>query len=195
MFEVLLPDEFSDADDATVVAAIEEYARAEAAVGARRLQAIAELAYRRVVQDDEERVYWACDFWDAAAAEVGAAMGIGHRAASREMQIGLALRDRLPKVAALYREGRLSSRLVSAITWRSHLVDDDKALRLIDDALAERATAWGPLSASGSTVTTRPRCGIPAIPPAVATCRSAHPTTSRAPPRCGAGCSPPMPRC
>jgi hypothetical protein len=147
MFEVLLPDEFSDADDATVVAAIEEYARAEAAVGARRLQAIAELAYRRVVQDDEERVHWACDFWDAAAAEVGAAMGIGHRAASREMQIGLALRDRLPKVAALYREGRLSSRLVSAITWRTHLVDDDKALRLIDNALAERATAWGPLSA------------------------------------------------
>ena len=133
------------ADDATVVAAIEEGARAEAAAGARRLAAIAELARRRVV-DDDERANWAFDGWASAAAEVAAAMTVGHRRASREMRIAVALRDRLPRVAALYMQGTLSSRVVSAITWRTQLVEDAEALALIDAALAEGATKWGPLS-------------------------------------------------
>jgi hypothetical protein len=136
--------EFSTADDATVVAAIEEGARAEAAAGARRLAAIAELARRRVA--DDERANWAFDGWASAAAEVAAAMTVGQRRASREMRIAAALRDRLPRVAALYMRGTLSSRVVSAITWRTQLVEDAEALALIDAALAEGATKWGPLS-------------------------------------------------
>ena len=65
----MFDSEFSTADDATVVAAIEEGARAEAAAGARRLAAIAELARRRVV-DDDERANWAFDGWASAATEV-----------------------------------------------------------------------------------------------------------------------------
>src|SRR3954466_13050166 len=137
--------EFSTADDATVVAAIEEGARAEAAAGARRLAAIAELARRRVV-DDDERVNWVFDGWASAAAEVAAAMTVGHRRASAQMRIAVALRDRLPRVAALYMQGTLSSRVVSAITWRTQLVEDADALALIDAALAEGANKWGPLS-------------------------------------------------
>ena len=137
--------EFSTADDATVVAAIEAGARAEAAAGARRLAAIAELARRRVV-DDDERANWAFDGWASAAAEVAAAMTVGHRRASAQMRIAVALRDRLPRVAALYMQGTLSSRVVSAITWRTELVEDADALALIDAALAEGATKWGPLS-------------------------------------------------
>ncbi|WP_210085587.1 DUF222 domain-containing protein [Mycobacterium sp. OAE908] len=136
--------EFSAADDATVVAAIEEGTRAEAAAGARRLAAIAELARRRVV--DDERADWAFDGWASAAAEVAAAMTVGQRRASKEMRIAAALRDRLPRVAALYMRGTLSSRVVSAITWRTQLVEDAEALALIDAALAEGATKWGPLS-------------------------------------------------
>jgi hypothetical protein len=137
--------EFSTADDATVVAAIEEGTRAEAAAGARRLAAIAELA-RRWVVDDDERSNWAFDGWASAAAEVAAAMTVGHRRASGQMRIAVALRDRLPRVAALYMRGTLSSRVVSAITWRTQLVEDADALALIDAALAEGATKWGPLS-------------------------------------------------
>jgi hypothetical protein len=137
--------EFSTADDATVVAAIEEGARAEAAAGARRLAAIAELARRRVV-DDDERANWAFDGWASASAEVAAAMTVGHRRASAQMRIAVALRDRLPRVAALYMQGTLSSRVVSAITWRTQLVEDADALALIDAALAEGANKWGPLS-------------------------------------------------
>lgn len=141
----MFDSEFSTADDATVVAAIEEGARAEAAAGARRLAAIAELARRRVV-DDDERANWAFDGWASAAAEVAAAMTVGHRRASAQMRIAVALRDRLPRVAALYMQGTVSSRVVSAITWRTQLVEDADALALIDAALAEGANKWGPLS-------------------------------------------------
>src|SRR3954454_3087757 len=141
----MFDSEFSTADDATVVAAIEEETRAEAAAGARRLAAVAELARRRGA-DDDGRANWAFDGWASAAAGVPAAMTVGHRRASREMRIAVALRDRLPRVAALYMHGTLSSRVVSAITWRTQLVEDADALALIDAALAEGANKWGPLS-------------------------------------------------
>ena len=101
---------------------------------------------RRRVDEDDERALWAFDPWDSVAAEVASAMNIGHRRASGQMRIAQALRDRLPRMAALYRKGELSSRIVSAITWLTHLVEDEQALALIDAALADRATAWGPLS-------------------------------------------------
>jgi hypothetical protein len=145
IIETMFDSEFSKADDATVVAAIEEGTRAEAAAGARRLAAIAELARRRV-DDDDEQAKWAFDGWASAAAEVAAAMTVGHRRASAQMRIAFALRDRLPRLAALYAQGTVSSRVVSAITWRTQLVEDPDALALIDAAVAEGATRWGPLS-------------------------------------------------
>lgn len=92
MFE----SEFAGVDDAAVVAAIEHCARAEAAAAARRLAAIAELTRRRVGADDEDRrAFWACDWWDCAAAEVGAAMNISQRRALGQMRIAETLRDHL----------------------------------------------------------------------------------------------------
>ena len=133
------------ADDAVLVAAIEDGARAEAAAGARQLAAIAELLRRRV-DDDDERSMWAFDPWDSVAAEVASALNVGHRRAWARCGSPLALRDRLPRVEALYRQGVLSSRIVSSITWLTHLVEDEQALALIDAALADRAPKWGPLS-------------------------------------------------
>ena len=101
---------------------------------------------RRRVNENDERVLWAFDAWDSVAAEVGAAMAVGSRRASKEMRIAEALRDRLPQVAALARKGALSSRLVSAITWGTRLVDDAEAVAMIDAAIAERATRWEVLS-------------------------------------------------
>ena len=131
--------------DDELVAAIEAGARQEAIVGARRLAAIAELTKRRV-DDDDERSMWAFDPWDSAAAEVASALNVGHRRASGQMRIALALRDRLPQIAALYRKGELSSRIVSTITWLTQLVEDEQALAMIDNELADRATNWGRLS-------------------------------------------------
>ena len=145
IFECMFDSEFATATDAELIAAIEEGARAEAAEAARQLAAIAELTRRRVDEDDE-RALWAFDAWDSAVAEVASALTVGHRRASGRMRIAMALRDRLPKVAALHRLGQLNSRLVSTITWSTRLVDDEHALALIDEAVADRATHWGALS-------------------------------------------------
>ncbi|BCI51873.1 hypothetical protein NIIDNTM18_11510 [Mycolicibacterium litorale] len=137
-------DEFSDA---ALVAAIEESARTEAQAGAARLAAVAELASRRRVDaGDDERQLWVCDPWAATAAEISAAMGISAYAASKEMCIALAVRDRLPMVGALYAEGRISSRMVTAITWRTRLVAEGAPLQQIDAAIAEAVRGWGVLS-------------------------------------------------
>ncbi len=141
----MFDSEFAAAGDGELIAAIEDGARAEAAAGARRLAAIAELVRRRV-DDDDDRAMWAFDPWDGVAAEVAAALHVGHRRASGQMRIAVALRDRLPTVAALHLKGALSPRIVSAITWATHLVEDEQALALIDAAVADRATRWGPLS-------------------------------------------------
>ncbi len=147
MCEYVLPDpgELHRADDGAVVAAIEDCARAEAAAAARRLSAIAELTRRRTASD--QRANWACDEWDAAAAEVAAALGLSHGRASGQMHLSLAL-HRLPEVAAMFLTGRLDARLMSVIAWRTYLVRDPDATRLIDAALAEHAPGWGPLSAT-----------------------------------------------
>jgi Domain of unknown function (DUF222) len=141
----MFDSEFTAADDAELIAAIEDGARAEAVAAARRLAAIAELVRRRV-DDEDDRAMWVFDPWDSVAAEVAAALHVGHRRASGQMRIAVALRDRLPTVAALFGNGALSPRVVSTITWCTQLVDDNEALGLIDAAVAERATGWGPLS-------------------------------------------------
>jgi hypothetical protein len=140
MFDTL----FRAASDAEVVAAIEEWAGAEARAAARRLAAIAELVRRRCGDDD--RAHWACDAWDATAAEVSAALGIMHGRASGQMHLGQALCRRLPRVAALFMAGRLSYRIFAAIAWRTDLVQDEEAIALIDSAIADNFGRWGPMS-------------------------------------------------
>src|SRR5271154_1706793 len=106
MFEDLLRGgaALARADDAAVVAAITGWARAEAAASARRLAAIAELVRRRA-DGPVDCAQWSCDNWDAMAAEVAAAQGISHGMASGQMYLAVALRDRLPQVAAQFAPG------------------------------------------------------------------------------------------
>jgi Domain of unknown function (DUF222) len=137
---------FDTVDDAALIAAIAEATRTEAAAAALRSVMIGELASRRVGDDqDDPRAWWTCDAWDSAAAEVAAAMNISHRKASAQMRIAETLRDHLPKMFALFRQGLLSSRVISAITWRTRLITDDEVWARID-ALAERVQTFGPLS-------------------------------------------------
>lgn len=133
------------AGDAVVVEAIADLARQEARVAAQRVAAIGEMVRRRC--GDDERAYWACDDWDAAAAEIGAVLQISRGRASGEMHLSLSLRYRLPKVAALFAEGLISHRVCAAIVDRTDLIQDRTALELIDAAVAEHARSWGVLSA------------------------------------------------
>ncbi len=133
------------ASDAAVVAAIADLAREEAKTAARRIAAINELVRRRC--GDEESAYWACDSWDATAAEIGAALGVSRGRAFGDMHLGLSLRHRLPNVARLFAEGLISHRVCAAIVDRTDLIQDEAALGLIDTATAEHARSWGLLSA------------------------------------------------
>ncbi len=91
---------------------------------------------------------WSCDNWDAMAAEVAAAQGISHGMASGQMYLASALRDRLPRVAALFAGGTVSARLAASIVWHTDLIKDPETLQLVDEKLAEDATRYGPLSAN-----------------------------------------------
>jgi hypothetical protein len=138
---------FEEVDEAGLIATIEDATRSEAAAGSLRSAAIAELTARRIGDDmDDPRASWACDIWDSAAAEIAAAMNISHRKASGQMRIAETLRDHLPAVAALYRAGRLSARVISTITWRTRLITDDDVWASLDAEVAQRAQRWGPLS-------------------------------------------------
>jgi hypothetical protein len=147
MFDGALPEPaaLAGVDDAVLVGAIAGWARVSAAADARRLAAIADLERRRC-DDDDERNLWPCDPVDAAAAEVAAAMNIGHNRAVRELDLGVVLRDRLPQVNTLFKSGAVTAHLVSKIAWRTILVNDDDTVAQVDAEIAELATCWGPLS-------------------------------------------------
>jgi len=134
-------------DDASVVAAISGCAQVEAAAAAHRLAAIAELVHRRA-NGPTDCAHWSCDNWDAMAAEVAAAQGISHGMASGQMYLGVALRDRLPQIAALFAEGAISARLAATIVWHTDLIKDTETMRLVDTTLAEDAARFGPMSAN-----------------------------------------------
>ncbi len=80
------------------------------------------------------------------AGEVGAAQAISHGIASGQMYLATALRDRLPRVGAVFADGIISARLAATIVWHTDLIKDPQALRLVDKTLAHDATRFGPLS-------------------------------------------------
>ncbi|HEU0190649.1 MAG TPA: DUF222 domain-containing protein [Mycobacterium sp.] len=150
MFDTSVPDldELVGAHESMVIAAITGWARIEAAASARRLAAIAELVARRTDGDADYARWWACDDWDATAAEVGSALHVSHGKASAQMYLAAALRDRLPQVAQAFAEGLLSTQIVALIAWHTTLIQDPDALALVDKALAADAGGYGPLSAA-----------------------------------------------
>lgn len=150
MFEIeALPGvlELTAAADAGLIDAMRAAARCEAAIMARRLAAVAELFDRRLhAVDAAERQQWLIDGHEAVAAEVAAALGISRGRAAGAIRVATTLRDRLPKVAAVFADGRIDYRVVSAIVSRTWLVIEDADVAAIDAALAPQAARWGALS-------------------------------------------------
>ena len=131
--------------DVSTVDAMTHFARVEAVAASGRFVAIADLVALRV-DNQGDRQWWACDGWDAACAEVGAALGIGPKEASGQLSIAVALRYRLPKVAAVFADGGVSARTVGTICWRTRLVEDPNLMAVIDAALAGALKEWAGLS-------------------------------------------------
>ncbi|MEH3138205.1 MAG: DUF222 domain-containing protein [Mycolicibacterium neoaurum] len=143
MFERSGLSELSGED---LIAALTDATRAEAAAAARRLALIAEVTARHCEDEDESSALRLIDGWALAKAEISAACTLGPRAASAQMRIAMALRDRLPRTAEVFARGLVSAKVINAITWRTQLVTDEDALGLIDAGIAGTAHQYGALS-------------------------------------------------
>jgi len=148
MFDGSLPEigDLAALDDAALVAAAGGWARAENAACARKLAVMAELFARRTGLPAGERELWWIDPQAAVATEIGAAVNVSYAMALHQTHRGVALRDRLPQVAALFEAGLISDLLARTIVWRTYLITDNDAMAAVDAALAQRVTRWGALS-------------------------------------------------
>ena len=93
MFDGILPepDSVAELDDAALITAMTGWSAVESAAAARRLAMIAEFTTRRM--GGAEHSAWMCDDWDAASAEVGAALNVSPGRASGQMTLAITLRD------------------------------------------------------------------------------------------------------
>ncbi|MCX2933648.1 DUF222 domain-containing protein [Mycobacterium sp. CVI_P3] len=139
MFELL--------DESALLETMQQAQRAERVAIAHRLLAAGRLCQRRMRSvDAAERTQWCIDNWEAVAAEVGAELGISRGRASCQMDYGLQLIERLPKLGALFASGAIEFRVVSAAVFRTGLITDPDMLVTIDEHLAAHATGWNTFS-------------------------------------------------
>ena len=143
MFEVLDRAALAEMSDEALISAVSEATRTEAAMAARRLALVAEVVSRECDDEDDGIAHAVIDGWAWAQSQISAACNLNSHAASKQMRIAQALRDRLPRTAALFARGEVSATVIDAITWRTHLVDDPDALALIDAAIGGEATDYG----------------------------------------------------
>jgi hypothetical protein len=130
---------------------VRAHARLENAACAARLAVMADmLAAAHAADGSVDREQWRCDNWAAVCAQIGAAHDVTSGVASGLLLDAVTLRERLPKVAAVFAKGRIAYRLVHAICARTMLVRDPAALRAIDAELAELIRTWGAMSVSAS---------------------------------------------
>ena len=110
----------------SLIDAVRGWARAENAACARKQAVMAELFARRTGLDADERELWWVDPEAAVTAELAAAQHISRGLALHQTHRGVALRDRLPKVAALF---------------EARLITDPVAMAAVDAELAARSPA------------------------------------------------------
>jgi hypothetical protein len=127
---------------AQLVDGIVATSKLESMVQARRLRFVAELWDRRKQEADSETEYFFIDTMEAVAAEIAAAIGVTSARAAGLIRVGEALRDRLPKVAAVFADGDIDMAMIFAIVHHTELINEPDALTRVDAALAERAPKW-----------------------------------------------------
>ena len=138
---------FDSCDEAALLAEMTAGRRAERSAVARRLMAAGRLCQVRMADvEADDRTSWCIDNWEAVAAEVGAELGISRARASSEMNYGLELMERLPKLGAAMAAGEVDFRVISVVVFRTGLIVDPAVLAAIDARLAVAAPSWNGLS-------------------------------------------------
>ncbi|CAN7365920.1 HNH endonuclease signature motif containing protein [Mycolicibacterium frederiksbergense] len=143
MFEVLDRGALAGLSDEALISAVTTMTQTEARAAAQRLALIGEVVARQCDDEDDVVAHQVIDGWAWAQAAVSAACNLNSHAASKQMRIAQALRDRLPRTSALFATGVISATVIDAITWRTHLVVDEDALGLIDTAISGEAGDYG----------------------------------------------------
>jgi hypothetical protein len=115
--------------------------REEARAAAARLDAVGELFELRRGQRGEA-ADWAVDTWAAVGAEVGAALRVSQAMAGSYLRYALAMRERLPRVAALFRAGDIDYRMFQTLVYRTDLITDPAVLAAVDAELAVKVVRW-----------------------------------------------------
>ncbi|WP_041781754.1 HNH endonuclease signature motif containing protein [Mycolicibacterium chubuense] len=148
MFDIFPPEvaDLGALNAGELVDAARGWARAENAACARKLAVMAEIFARRTSDSAEERELWWVDPEAAVAAELAAALQLTQGLALHQTHRGVALRDRLPKVAAVFEAGLISDLLVRKIVWRTWLITDPQLMAAVDAELAGQVSRWGALS-------------------------------------------------
>lgn len=116
-------------------------ARFENRAAAAQLAAIGELFAYRLARCSETED-WAVDTEAAVAAEVGAALRISQGLVASRLRYARAMRERLPRVAQLFKAGDIDYRLFQTIVYRTGLIEDRQVLAAVDAELAVKVSRW-----------------------------------------------------
>jgi hypothetical protein len=97
---------FDGLADSALLAEMAAAQRDERVAVARRLMAAGRLCQVRMsAVEADDRFQWCIDNWEAVAAEVGAELGISRGRASVQMNYGVELLERLPRLGAVFAPG------------------------------------------------------------------------------------------
>jgi hypothetical protein len=128
-------------DSASLVDRICSSSRLENRAAAAQLAAIGELfAYRLSRCSDTEA--WAVDTMEAVTAELAAALRVSQGLAASRLRYARAMRERLPKVAEVFKAGDIDYRTFQTIVYRTDLLTDDEVLARVDAELAVNVPRW-----------------------------------------------------
>jgi Domain of unknown function (DUF222) len=115
--------------------------RAQNRAAAAALAAIGELfGYRLTRCSDTED--WAVDTEAAVSAEVAAALRMSQGLAASQLRYARAMRERLPKLAEVFKAGDIDQRTFATIVYRTDLITDGDVLAAIDGQLALTVARW-----------------------------------------------------
>src|SRR5947209_7113170 len=129
------------AESAALVDRIGGSWRAQNRGAAAALTAIGELfAYRLTRCSDTED--WAVDTEAAVSAEVAAALRMSQALAGSQLRYARAMRERLPRLAEVFKAGDIDQRTFATVVYRTDLICDPDVLAAVDGQLAVVVPRW-----------------------------------------------------
>ena len=89
---------------------------------------------------------WAIDTMEAVSAEVAAALRISQGLAASRVRYARAMRERLPKVAEVFKAGEIDYRMFQTMVYRTDLITEPEVLAAVDAELAVKVGRWPSLT-------------------------------------------------